>query len=295
MAFSRPPSARSAEVIIDEFDPAVLAGVYVSFNASMAGFSFAGLTFLLAWTRSDALEGASGAARQRALLALATAVLVFIMAAAQYALATANAGDRTTAWIMTASTAPATITAAALLSFSISVLFRAHGLAFATRVSRRLFDFAYLMFGGYILMALLGATAAIAFDGVPIAGLPAWLLVAGLAAVSLPMGTAVLAARWPPLARIGSDDSAFERLVFTIIAVVLGGVAVNAIAYATQVRTVDTGLWIGIVLVGIVAVSASLGQTRLVLTSLLDEPTVASGQPDLADRVDELLDGLGER
>ncbi len=246
--------------------------MYVSFNASMAGFSFAGLTFLLAWTRSDALEGTSGAARQRALLALATAVLVFIIAAAQYALATANAGDRTIAWIMTASTAPATIIAAALLSFSISVLFRAHGLAFATRVSRRLFDFVYVMFGGYILMALLGATAAIVFDGVPIARIPGWLLVASLAAVALPMGTAVFAATWHPLARIGSDDSAFERLVFTMIAVVLGGISVNAIAYATQAGRVEPALWIGIVLVGLEAVAVTLGQTRLVLASLLDEP-----------------------
>src|SRR5690606_37882913 len=98
--------------VIDQFNPAALAGVYVSFNASMAGFSFAGLTFLLAWTRSDALAGPSHAARQQALLALATAVLVFIVAAAQYALTTGNASARTVAWIMNSSTAPASILAA---------------------------------------------------------------------------------------------------------------------------------------------------------------------------------------
>lgn len=261
---------------IEQFDPAGLAGVYVSFNASMAGFSFAGLTFLLTWTRSDELSGQSQAARQRALLALATAVVVFIIASAQYALANGNAGARTTAWLMTASTAPASIIAAALLTFSITALFRAHGLAFATSVAGRLFDFVYLMLGGYILMALLGATAAVAFDGVPMAQLPPWLLVTSFIAVALPMATAVLASRWSPAARLASGDRAFERLVFTMLAVVLGGIAVNAAAYATQVDSVDGGLWIGLVFAGLIAVSATLAQTRLVLGALLSEPTVAA-------------------
>jgi hypothetical protein len=258
--------------VIEQFNPAALAGVYVSFNASMAGFSFAGLTFLLTWTRSDALAGKSQAARQRALIALATAVLVFIIAAAQYALATANGGARTTAWIMTASTAPASILAAALLVFSIAILFRAHGLAFATSVSRRLFDFVYVMLGGYILMALLGATTQVAFDAVPMAQLPPALLVTAVLVVAVPMTTPVFASRWAPMARFVSGDRAFERLVFTMLGVVLGGLAVNAIAYATQVDSVDHAFWIGLVLVGLVGVSSTLALTRLVLTSLLDEP-----------------------
>lgn len=240
----------------------------------MAGFSFAGLTFLLTWTRSDSLSGRSQAARQRALLALGTAVVVFIIASAQYALANGNASARTTAWLMTASTAPASIIAAVLLIFSLAALFRAHGLAFATSVARRLFDFVYLMLGGYILMALLGATAAVAFDEVPIAQLPPWFLVTAALAVALPMAASVLASRWPPATRLASGDRAFERLVFTMLAVVLGGIAVNAVAYATQVDSVHGGLWVGIVLVGLVGVSASLAQTRLVLVALLDEPIV---------------------
>jgi hypothetical protein len=261
--------------VIDQFDPAALAGVYVSFNASMAGFSFAGLTFLLTWTRSDALAGKSEAARQRALIALATAVLVFIIAAAQYALATANAEARTTAWIMTASTAPASILAAALLVFSIAILFRAHGLAFATSVARRLFDFVYVMLGGYILMALLGATTEVAFDAVPMAQLPPALLMIASLVVAVPMTAAVFGTRSPPVAGFVSGDRAFERLVSTMLGVVLGGIAVNAMAYATQIDSVHTGLWVGLVLVGLLGVSATLALTRLVLTSLLDEPAAA--------------------
>lgn len=49
-----------------------------------------------------------------------------------------------------------------------------------SRISRRLFDFVYLMLGGSILLAALGGTAVVVFEGVPIAQTPAWFLVAAL-------------------------------------------------------------------------------------------------------------------
>lgn len=63
----------------------------------------------------------------------------------------------------------------------------------------------------------------------------------------------------------------------------IGGVAVNAVAYATQPASVNAGLCVVLLFVGLVGVSTSLGQTRLVLTSLLDEPSIAPlGDPATA-------------
>jgi hypothetical protein len=260
---------------VEQFDPRALAAVFVSFHASMAGFSFAGLTFLLAWSRSDELSGPAQAARQRALMAMATAVVVFLTAAAQYALTTANGDSATATWIMMVGTAPASICAAALLDFTIVVLFRAHGLVFATRIARRLFDFAYLTLAGYLLFASLGGTAAIAFAGVPIAQLPAWFLAAALVAVAVPMATVVVAPRWPLLARFAGGDDAFERLVLTVLAVVGSGLVVTAIAFVTQIEAVNAEIWIVLVLAALVGVSTSLCHTRFVLTQLLGETGIA--------------------
>jgi hypothetical protein len=43
----------------------------------------------------------------------------------------------------------------------------------------------------------------------------------------------------------------------------------------TSDQRVSSGLWIGLVIVGLVGVSVSLARTRLVLSSLLDEPMAA--------------------